>query len=79
VGVLEGASFKGAIDMEPDASAIERRFREKTGTESPKSAEDKSDVNAKSSKTAKGETDAQEAEEKGNSDKNSTTGSEQRH
>ncbi len=33
VGVLEGASFKGAIDMDPDVDAIERRFREQTGTE----------------------------------------------
>ena len=33
VGVLEGASFKGAIDMDPDVQAIERRFREQTGTE----------------------------------------------
>ena len=33
VGVLEGASFKGAIDMDPDVEAIERRFREQTGTE----------------------------------------------
>jgi cytoskeletal protein CcmA (bactofilin family) len=35
VGVLEGASFKGAIDMESDVSVIERRFREATGTEAP--------------------------------------------
>jgi cytoskeletal protein CcmA (bactofilin family) len=35
VGVLEGASFKGAIDMDADAEAIERRFREKTGTTAP--------------------------------------------
>jgi cytoskeletal protein CcmA (bactofilin family) len=34
VGVLEGASFKGAIDMDSDVDAIERRFREQTGTES---------------------------------------------
>jgi cytoskeletal protein CcmA (bactofilin family) len=79
VGVLEGASFKGAIDMEPDSSAIERRFREKTGTESPKAAASDDKADAKSAKTAKGETNAGEAEEKGNSDKDSGTGSEQRH
>jgi len=39
VGVLEGASFKGAIDMESDVSVIERRFREATGTEAPASKE----------------------------------------
>ena len=33
VGVVEGASFKGAIDMEADVEAIERRFHEQTGTE----------------------------------------------
>ena len=33
VGVLEGASFKGAIDMDPDVDAIERRFRETDGHE----------------------------------------------
>lgn len=33
VGVLEGAAFKGAIDMDSDVAAIERRFREQTGTE----------------------------------------------
>ena len=31
VGVTEGASFKGAIDMDSGAGAIERRFREKSG------------------------------------------------
>jgi cytoskeletal protein CcmA (bactofilin family) len=71
VGVLEGASFKGAIDMDADADAIERRFREKTGTESvSKEAVEKEVVEkeAKSSKSAKGDNDAGQTEEKGPSD-----------
>ena len=51
VGVLEGASFKGAIDMESDVSVIERRFREATGMEK--------------ATTAKGESDAAQADEEG--------------
>jgi cytoskeletal protein CcmA (bactofilin family) len=71
VGVLEGASFKGAIDMDSDAEAIERRFREKTGTESAAKATGKVDSPAKK---AAGDNDAEQTEEKGNSDAVSSDG-----
>lgn len=76
VGVLEGASFKGAIDMDADVEAIERRFREKTGTESPaKKASDSMKADSKSSKTVTGESNAEQAEEKGNKGGVSSDGS----
>lgn len=75
VGVLEGASFKGSIDMDADTDAIERRFREKTGSKpahGSKSASMKDKPNAVTSDDkaadAKGESDAAQAIEKGQSD-----------
>ena len=67
VGVLEGASFKGAIDMEADVSVIERRFREATGTEAPARQQDRTgtDTEVKAEK-AKGDSDAAQADEEGN-------------
>jgi cytoskeletal protein CcmA (bactofilin family) len=73
VGVLEGASFKGAIDMDTDVDAIERRFREKTGTESAaKKASEPMKTDSKSSKTVTGESNAEQAEAKGNEDGDSS-------
>ncbi len=65
VGVLEGASFKGAIDMDSDVDAIERRFREQTGTEM-KSASKTAGIKSSVSKQASSETKdaANAAEEK---------------
>lgn len=87
VGVLEGASFKGAIDMDSDVEAIERRFREKSGMESPvsdkapkagkKDRDDSQKADASSSKETEGVTDAAQVEEKGQS--NTTTGSASKH
>ncbi len=74
VGVLEGASFKGAIDMDSDVDAIERRFREQTGTEAKASSAEsaskaKASSQAKSGSNATGdlkeETNAALSEEKG--------------
>ena len=62
VGVLEGASFKGAIDMDSDVDAIERRFREKTGTE--KKAADKPSDSKQASNKQKDEANAAQDEEK---------------
>ncbi|MGD8830904.1 MAG: polymer-forming cytoskeletal protein [Pseudomonadales bacterium] len=69
VGVLEGASFKGAIDMDPDVSAIERRFREQTGTEgrAPEEPAGKKSQSVKST-ADEGESNAAQAEEKGSSE-----------
>lgn len=76
VGVLEGASFKGAIDMDTDSDAIERRFREKTGTESVSNhAAAKQEKEAKPTKSTTGDSDAGQTEEKGSSD--NVSGSEQ--
>lgn len=75
VGVLEGASFKGAIDMDTDADAIERRFREKTGTESASKNAAKQEKEAKPTKSTTGDSDAGQTEEKGSSD--NVSGSEQ--
>ena len=55
VGVLEGATFKGAIDMESDVDAIDRRFREKTGTDSPK-LNSKSTADTADNKSSKADT-----------------------
>jgi cytoskeletal protein CcmA (bactofilin family) len=50
VAVLEGAHFKGMVDMDSDAAAIERRFQERTGNRSDKStARDGSETKAKAS------------------------------
>ncbi|MEM8769008.1 MAG: polymer-forming cytoskeletal protein [Pseudomonadota bacterium] len=68
VGVLEGASFKGAIDMDSDVDAIERRFREQTGTESKAAPKVEATSTSKSSKATadlKEETNAALSEEKG--------------
>ncbi|MGE0624027.1 MAG: polymer-forming cytoskeletal protein [Pseudomonadales bacterium] len=68
VGVLEGANFKGAIDMEADVSVIERRFREATGSEAPVSREVGAGKPAKAeleADTAKGDSDAAQADEEG--------------
>ncbi len=71
VGVLEGASFRGAIDMDPDVDAIERRFREQTGTVAASKQTDNKQTDSKqtdskqASKKQKDEADAAEAEEKG--------------
>ena len=65
VGVLEGASFKGAIDMETDVEAIERRFREKTGIESKSARNDQAQDKEAKTAASKGETDAEQAEKKG--------------
>ncbi len=47
IAVVEGASFKGAIDMEADAGLIEQRFREATGREAPaREEEDGAKANA---------------------------------
>ncbi len=68
VSVLEGASFKGAIDMDPDVDAIERRFREQTGTEMKPKAEKKSaDAKAESGKE-EDKTDAAKVDGQGRSD-----------
>ena len=71
VGVLEGASFKGAIDMESDVSVIERRFHEKTGTEAraqkSKEAGKPADKELKG-QVAEGEKDAAQAEKEGTDD-----------
>jgi cytoskeletal protein CcmA (bactofilin family) len=57
VGVLEGASFKGAIDMDADADAIERRFREKTGKpqSAPRNAQDAGPAKQEQAESAKGQ------------------------
>lgn len=68
VGVLEGASFKGAIDMEPDVSAIERRFREATGTEDSVRRQDRTGKPVEAelkAEPAKGDSDAAQADEEG--------------
>lgn len=71
VGVLEGASFKGAIDMEADVEVIERRFREQTGTEMKKAPDQDKDKNTSSTTEAagkeEGEANAAQDEEKGSS------------
>jgi len=87
VGVLEGASFKGAIDMNADIDAIERRFREQTGSEprstsgSAGAAQAKTAASNKASENtsvdAKGESDAAQAHEKGHSE--NATGSDSKH
>jgi cytoskeletal protein CcmA (bactofilin family) len=77
VGVLEGANFKGSIDMDPDAAAIERRFREKSGMQDGADA-GKSDKSSKTDSAASkvataaadkitGEDNAEQNSEKGNS------------
>lgn len=66
VGVLEGASFKGAIDMDSDVEAIERRFREQTGTEM------KSKVEKQSAKE-KEEAHAAQDDGKGSIDESATS------
>ena len=63
VGVLEGAAFKGAIDMDSDVDAIERRFREQTGTEARASS---NSASSKDKGDLKEETNAALSEEKGN-------------
>lgn len=69
VGVLEGASFKGAIDMDTDVDAIERRFREQTGTEM-KSAPEKASAQEKDKE---GQANAAQVEEKGSSDESASS------
>ena len=49
VGVMEGAHFKGMVDMDSDTAAIERRFQEHTQKSSPKSGQDHGRQNEKSS------------------------------
>jgi cytoskeletal protein CcmA (bactofilin family) len=47
VGVMEGAHFKGMVDMDSDTAAIERRFQEQTksaGSKIPKSSEDETEA-----------------------------------
>jgi cytoskeletal protein CcmA (bactofilin family) len=69
VGVLEGASFKGAIDMNSDVDAIERRFREQTGTEmkaDKKPSTSKPSTSKPSTSTQKDEAIAAQDEKKGN-------------
>jgi cytoskeletal protein CcmA (bactofilin family) len=68
VGVLEGASFKGAIDMDSDVEAIERRFREQTGAETKPKAEKKSAKAAGEADKEKEKTDAAQADEEGSFD-----------
>ena len=63
VGVLEGASFKGAIDMDSDVDAIERRFREQTGAEARADSKATSSIDTGDLKE---ETNAALSEEKGN-------------
>ena len=69
VGVLEGASFKGAIDMDSDVDAIERRFREQTGTEMKKAGSKQPDSKQPDSKQSMGkhkdEANAAQDDEKG--------------
>lgn len=71
VGVLEGASFKGAIDMDADVEAIERRFHEQTGTEPKKAPESEQVKNTSSKKEAagkeQGEANAAQEEKEGSS------------
>ena len=67
VGVLEGASFKGAIDMDPDVEAIERRFHEQTGTEmKPKPGAAKQDAPKEASSKQKDDGKAAQDNEKDN-------------
>ncbi len=94
VGVLEGATFKGSIDMDPDAEAIERRFREKSGIENsfeksakaqkPSKSDRKVDsaaskVETGTSNNTTGEDNAEQAAEKEHSNTTSTTGSKYGH
>lgn len=72
VGVLEGASFKGAIDMDTDVEAIERRFREQTGTEMKKAPGKETGTVKSAAGKEKGEADAAQVEEKGSASE--TTG-----
>jgi cytoskeletal protein CcmA (bactofilin family) len=82
VGVLEGANFKGSIDMDPDAAAIERRFREKSGMKGDSDAgksEKSSKTDSTTSKVATasadkitGEDNAEQNSEKGNSSSSTT-------
>lgn len=73
VGVLEGASFKGAIDMDTDVEAIERRFHEQTGTESKKGADKSAEKSAQGKETQKGQSNAAQIEEKGSSDESASS------
>ena len=79
VGVLEGANFKGSIDMDPDASAIERRFREKSGMKNDADASGKSEKSSKTdsaaSKVATAATDKITEEAEQNSEKGSSSNS----
>jgi len=38
VGLMEGATFKGMVDMDSDAAAVESRFAEQTSNQKPKPA-----------------------------------------
>lgn len=71
VGVLEGASFKGAIDMDSDVDAIERRFREQTGTEM-KSVDSKRSAAKQSTSKHKDEANAAQDDEKGSNSQATT-------
>jgi cytoskeletal protein CcmA (bactofilin family) len=72
VGVLEGASFKGAIDMDADVEAIERRFCEQTGMETKKSAAGKTGVTKEAAAKEKDQADAAKVDGKGSSDESTT-------
>jgi cytoskeletal protein CcmA (bactofilin family) len=73
VGVLEGASFKGAVDMDADVEAIERRFREKTGTEMSPPAVEKTAAAKGTADQEKEKADAAQADGKGNRDESAAS------
>ena len=79
VGVLEGASFKGAIDMNSDVDAIERLFREQTGTEAKAttagSAGNSADKKASGKQTADPVKATEDDAKSSDSENDSTTGS----
>jgi cytoskeletal protein CcmA (bactofilin family) len=75
VGVLEGASFKGAIDMNSDVDAIERRFREQTGTEAKASSAGPADKEASGKQTADAVKVTQDDAKSSDSETDSTTDS----
>jgi len=73
VGVLEGASFKGAIDMDADVEAIERRFREQTGTEMSPPTAGKTATGKTTAGQEKEKADAAQVDGKGNRGESSST------
>ena len=65
IGVVEGAAFKGCVDMEPDTSSIEKRFAEVTGRAAPVRAEKNAKAEKDTSAIAIGDDDAAQAADEG--------------